>query len=185
MATAKTKSKKSAPETTEIAEESALHELFVDSLKDIYWAEQHLVKALAKMAKKATSEELRTSIETHIAETENQVTRLESVFELIEEKAAAKKCEAMAGLIKEGEEIMSETEDGSITRDVGIIAAAQKVEHYEIASYGTLKTLAATLGLDEAVEILDATLQEEKKTDGLLTELAEAGINQTAKSEKK
>lgn len=185
MATTKAKSKKAETETTEIAEESALNELFVDELKDIYWAEKHLAKALPKMAKAATSDELRTAIETHLAETENQITRLESVFESIEEKAAAKKCDAMEGLIKEGESIIEDTEDGSITRDAGIISAAQKIEHYEIASYGTLKTLATTLGYDEAAELLDATLQEEKKTDGLLTEIAEAGINQNAKSEKK
>lgn len=185
MATTKAKSKKAETETTEIAEESALNELFVDELKDIYWAEKHLAKALPKMAKAATSEELRAAIETHLAETENQITRLESVFESIEEKASAKKCDAMEGLLKEGESIIEDTEDGSITRDAGLISAAQKIEHYEIASYGTLKTLAATLGYDEAVELLDATLQEEKKTDGLLTELAEAGINQNAKSEKK
>lgn len=185
MATTKAKSKKAETETTEIAEESALNELFIDELKDIYWAEKHLAKALPKMAKAATSEELRAAIETHLAETENQITRLESVFESIEEKAAAKKCDAMEGLIKEGESIIKDTEDGSITRDAGLISAAQKIEHYEIASYGTLRTLASTLGYDEAVELLDATLQEEKKTDGLLTELAEAGINQNAKSEKK
>ncbi|GAA4930069.1 ferritin-like domain-containing protein [Mucilaginibacter defluvii] len=185
MATTKAKSKKAETETTEIAEESALNELFVDELKDIYWAEKHLAKALPKMAKAATSEELRAAIETHLAETENQIIRLESVFESIEEKASAKKCDAMEGLLKEGESIIEDTEDGSITRDAGLISAAQKIEHYEIASYGTLKTLAATLGYDEAVELLDATLQEEKKTDGLLTELAEAGINQNAKSEKK
>ncbi|MCC8410463.1 ferritin-like domain-containing protein [Mucilaginibacter sp. UR6-1] len=182
---ATTKAKKAETETTEIAEESALNELFIDELKDIYWAEKHLAKALPKMAKAATSDELRAAIETHREETENQITRLESVFESIDEKASAKKCEAMEGLLKEGESIIEDTEDGSITRDAGLISAAQKIEHYEIASYGTLKTLAATLGYTEAADLLDATLQEEKKTDGLLTELAEAGINQNAKSEKK
>ncbi|RFZ81845.1 ferritin-like domain-containing protein [Mucilaginibacter terrenus] len=175
---------KKAPETTENVEESALNELFIDELKDIYWAETHLVKALAKLAKKATTDELRQAIETHIEQTENQVTRLESVFDSIEEKASAKKCEAMAGLIKESEEIVSDTEDGSITRDAGIISACQKVEHYEIASYGTLKTLAGVLGYTEAVELLDATLQEEKQTDELLTQIAVSAINQPAKSEK-
>ncbi|MDB5128394.1 ferritin-like domain-containing protein [Mucilaginibacter sp.] len=181
MATTKTKK---APETTEVAEESALNELFIDELKDIYWAEKHLTKALAKLSKKATTEELRGAIETHIGQTENQITRLESVFESIGEKAVAKKCEAMAGLIKESEEIVESTEDGSITRDAGIISACQKVEHYEIASYGTLKTLAGVLGYTEAVELLDATLQEEKQTDELLTQIAEGTINQSAKSEK-
>ncbi|MEN0056736.1 MAG: ferritin-like domain-containing protein [Mucilaginibacter sp.] len=154
MATTKTK----APQQTEDVQESALNELFVDELKDIYWAEKHLAKALPKMAKAASSDELRSAIENHLAETENHVTRLESAFESIGVKTAAVKCEAMAGLIKEGEEIVSETEKGSITRDAGIISAAQKIEHYEIASYGTLKTLAAVLGYNEAAELLDATL---------------------------
>jgi ferritin-like metal-binding protein YciE len=175
---------KKAPETTEIAEESALNELFIDELKDIYWAEKHLTKALAKLAKKATTDELRSAIELHIDQTENQIVRLDSVFESIGEKASAKKCEAMAGLIKESEEIVESTEDGSITRDAGIISACQKVEHYEIASYGTLKTLAGVLGYSEAVELLDATLQEEKQTDEILTQVAEGAINQSAKSEK-
>lgn len=172
------------PETTSIAEESALNELFIDELKDIYWAEKHLTKALAKLAKKATTDELRGAIELHIEQTENQITRLDQVFESIGEKAAAKKCEAMEGLIKESEEIVESTEDGSITRDAGIISACQKVEHYEIASYGTLKTLAGVLGYDEAVQLLDATLQEEKQTDEILTQVAEGAINQSAKSEK-
>ncbi|PAW92210.1 rubrerythrin family protein [Mucilaginibacter sp. MD40] len=178
-----TKTKKS-PETTEIAEESALNELFIDELKDIYWAEKHLTKALDKLAKKATTEELRNAILTHRDQTENQITRLESVFESIDEKAVAKKCEAMDGLIKEADEIVKSTEDGSITRDAGIISACQKVEHYEIASYGTLKSLAGVLGYTEAVELLDATLQEEKQTDELLTQCAESSINQPAKREK-
>jgi ferritin-like metal-binding protein YciE len=182
--TSKAKTTKAAPETTEIAEESALNELFIDELKDIYWAEKHLTKALAKLAKKATTDELRSAIELHIDQTENQIVRLDSVFESIGEKASAKKCEAMAGLIKESEEIVESTEDGSITRDAGIISACQKVEHYEIASYGTLKTLAGVLGYTEAVELLDATLQEEKQTDEILTQVAEGAINQSAKSEK-
>jgi ferritin-like metal-binding protein YciE len=179
-----TKTKEKA-ETANVAEESALNELFIDELKDIYWAEKHLAKALPKMAKGATSDELRQAIEKHLEETENQITRLESVFESIEEKASAKKCEAMEGLIKEGQSIMEDTEEGTLTRDAGIISAAQKIEHYEIASYGTLKTLAATLGYTEAVELLNATLEEEKTTDSLLTQLAEAGINESSKSEKK
>ena len=165
--------------------ESALNELFVDELKDIYWAEKHLTKALAKMAKKATSEELRTVLQNHLSETENQVTRLEQVFESIGEKAVAKKCEAMNGLIKESEEIMEDTEDGTLTRDVGIISAAQKSEHYEIATYGTLKTLASILGYNEAADLLAQTLEEEKNADALLTQIAESNINPSAKSEKK
>jgi len=175
---------KKAPETTDVVEESALNELFLDELKDIYWAEKHLAKALPKMAKAATSDELRNAIETHIAETENQITRLESAFASIDEKAVAVKCEAMAGLLKEGEEIISETEKGTFTRDAGIISAAQKIEHYEIASYGTLRTLALTLGYTDAAELLEATLAEEKNCDSLLTQIAEGGINDTAKTEK-
>jgi ferritin-like metal-binding protein YciE len=193
MATTKTPTKKApikmararrSPETTTAVEESALNELFIDELKDIYWAEKHLTKALAKLAKKSTTDELRGAIENHIAQTENQITRLDQVFELINKKATAKKCEAMAGLIKESEEIVESTEDGSITRDAGIISACQKVEHYEIASYGTLKTLAGILGYNDAAELLDATLQEEKQTDELLTQVAVGTINQSAKSEK-
>jgi ferritin-like metal-binding protein YciE len=180
----KTPRAKSAPETTTAVEESALNELFIDELKDIYWAEKHLTKALAKLAKKSTTDELRGAIETHITQTENQITRLDQVFESINKKATAKKCEAMAGLIKESEEIVESTEDGSITRDAGIISACQKVEHYEIASYGTLKTLAGMLGYNDAAELLDATLQEEKQTDELLTQIAVGTINQSAKSEK-
>jgi ferritin-like metal-binding protein YciE len=115
-------------------EESALNELFIDELKDIYWAEKHLVIALPKMAKAATSDELRTAIENHLAETENHVTRLEDAFASIDEKPMAKKCEAMAGLIKEGDEIVADTVKGTFTRDAGIISAGQKIEHYEIAS---------------------------------------------------
>ena len=180
MATTKVKQ----PQQTDDVQESALNELFIDELKDIYWAEKHLAKALPKMAKAATSDELRTAIQDHLAETENQITRLEGVFESIGEKAAAKKCDAMEGLLKEGDGIIADTEKGSLTRDAGIISAAQKIEHYEIASYGTLKTLAATLGYSEAAEMLDATLQEEKNADSKLTSIAEAGINQSASSEK-
>jgi len=169
----------------ETIEDSALNELFVDELKDIYWAEKHLTKALAKMQKGATSEELKTAIGNHITETENHVSRLEQVFESIGEKAAAIKCEAMEGLIKEGESILEETEKGSLTRDVGIISAAQKAEHYEIATYGTLRTLAGVLGYTEAAELLEATLEEEKKTDELLTQIAEGSVNSQAASEPK
>jgi ferritin-like metal-binding protein YciE len=164
-------------------QESGLKTLFTDELKDILWAEKHLLKALPKMAKGATSEELRSSIEQHIAETENQITRLEQVFELIGEKATAKKCDAMEGLVEEGKSIMEDTEKGSMTRDAGIISASQKIEHYEIASYGTLRTLANTLGLSEVAALLEETLQEEKNTDVKLTEIAESFINESAKAE--
>ncbi|WP_421827273.1 ferritin-like domain-containing protein [Larkinella sp.] len=163
--------------------ESELKELFVDELKDIYWAEKHLTKALTKMAKSATSDELQTAFEKHLTETEKHVTRLEQVFEVVGEKASAKKCDAMAGLIEEAEGLMEDTKEGTLTRDVALISAAQKVEHYEIASYGTLKTLAGVLGYPKAAQLLEETLAEEKKTDSLLTEIAEGSINESAKSE--
>ena len=162
---------------------SQLQKFFEDSLKDIYWAEKSLVKALPKMQEAATTEELKNAIEEHLAQTETQVTRLEQVFELIGKKAQAKKCEAMEGLIKEGESVIEETEDGSMTRDVGIIIAAQKVEHYEIATYGGLAQIATTMGLDEAADLLNETLEEEKQTDELLTEIAENNINWQAEQE--
>lgn len=163
--------------------ESALKELFVDELKDIYWAEQHLVKALPKMIKNATSEELKNTIQTHLAETEGHVSRLEQVFESIGEKAKAVKCEAMEGLLKEADEMMKETDKGTEVRDVAIISCAQKVEHYEIASYGTLKTLAGTLGFSEAQDMLQQTLDEEKNADQLLTGVAESYVNEAAAAE--
>lgn len=183
MQTKKKNTTESKSRTTE--QESALKELFVDSLKDIYWAEKHLVKDLKKLSKAATSDELRTAFETHAAETEDQVQKLEKVFESVGEKAAAKKCEAMAGLSKEAEELTSSTEEGTEVRDVALISAAQKVEHYEIASYGTLKTLAGILGFTDAQAILVEILEEEKKTDVLLTEIAEGFINEAAASESK
>jgi ferritin-like metal-binding protein YciE len=174
-----------APEQTGLGLEWALNELFIDELRDIYWAEKHLIRALPKMAKAATSGELRLAIENHLIETENQVTRLESAFESIGEKVAAVKCEAMADLIKEGDEIIAETEKGSFTRDAGIISAVQKIEHYEIASYGTLKTLADVLGYAEAATLLDTTLQAEKNADSLLTLIAKRGIYQASRSGEK
>ncbi len=180
----KTTTSKTASQAEGI-EDSALNELFIDELKDIYWAEKHLAKALPKMIKGATSEELKSAIQNHLTETENHITRLEQAFASIGEKAVAVKCEAMAGLLKEGEEIMGETEKGSLTRDVGIISAAQKVEHYEIASYGTLRTLAGVLGYSEAAELLEATLAEEKNADSKLTEVAESCVNTPAAAEAK
>ncbi|WP_264566929.1 ferritin-like domain-containing protein [Flavobacterium sp. N3904] len=153
-----------------------LRELFVDSLKDIYWAEKALTKALPKMAKNATAQNLIDAINNHLAVTEKQVTRLEQVFEIVGEKVAAKKCDAMEGLIKEGEGIVEETESGPV-RDAGIIAASQKIEHYEIATYGTLAAFAKTLGEDEAAELLLQTLAEEKEADVTLTEAAYNTIN--------
>lgn len=166
-------------------EASALREFFIDSLKDIYWAEKNGAKTLPKLARKATSDEVRSAIETHASETENQVIKLEQVFASIDERATAKKCEAMEGLIKESETIVDETEDGTMTRDVGIIAAAQKMEHYEIASYGSMRTLADVLGMNEASELLNQILEEEKRTDALLTQIAERFVNQSAMKETK
>ena len=163
--------------------ESALKELFVDELKDIYWAEKHLVSALPKMIKGATSEGLKQTITSHLEETKGHVTRLESVFEVVGEKAAAKKCLAMEGLLNEATELLSETDKGTEVRDVAIISAAQKVEHYEIASYGTLRTLAGTLGFNKAQTLLDETLAEEKNADGMLTRVAENYVNEAAFSE--
>ncbi len=153
-----------------------LRQLFVDSLKDIYWAEKALTKALPKMAKNATSQNLVDAINKHLKETENQVTRLEKVFASVGEKVATKKCDAMDGLIKEGESIIEETELGAV-RDAGIIAASQKIEHYEIATYGTLASFAKTLKEFEAVELLVETLNEEKAADFTLTEAAYNTIN--------
>jgi ferritin-like metal-binding protein YciE len=160
-----------------------LEKFFHDSLKDIYWAEKHLVKALGKMEKAATTDELKSAIEDHIGQTEGHVERLEQVFALFGKKPQAKKCEAMEGLTKEGESIVEETEEGSMTRDAGIIMAAQKVEHYEIATYGTLRQLAVTMGQDQVAEILSQTLEEEKQTDEGLTQIAENNINWEAEQE--
>ena len=160
-----------------------LEKLFMDTLKDIYWAEKQLTKALPKMQKAATTEELKDAFEDHLAQTEEHVTRLEKAFELLGKKAQAKKCDAMEGLIKEAESIIEETEEGSMTRDAGLIIAAQKVEHYEIASYGGLAQLAKTMGHEDVKELLGQTLSEEKGADELLTEIAENDINWQAEQE--
>lgn len=160
-----------------------LQKVFEDALKDIYWAEKHLTKALPKMQKAATTEGLKNAIEEHTTQTEEHVERLEQVFELMGKKAQAKKCDGMEGLVKEGESIVEETEDGSMARDAGIIMAAQKVEHYEISAYGTLVQMAKTMGFDEGAEILEQTLEEEKEADELLTQIAENDINWEAELE--
>ena len=162
---------------------SQLEKFFEDALKDIYWAEKHLVKTLPKMKKAATTEELRNAIEAHLVQTEEHVGRLEKVFGLIGKKPQAKKCDGMEGLIKEGESVIEETEDGSMTRDAGIIVSAQKVEHYEIAAYGSLVQLATVMGQDDAAEILSQTLDEEKETDETLSQIAENHINWSAAEE--
>jgi len=174
---------KSASGSGQASGNTQLEKYFHDALKDIYWAEKHLTKALPKMQKAATTDELKSAIEEHIVQTQEHVSRVEQIFELLGKKAQAKKCDAMEGLVKEGESIVEETEDGSMTRDVGIIMAAQKVEHYEIATYGGLVQLAKTMGLNEAAEILNQTLEEEKQTDAGLTEIAENNINWEAEQE--
>ncbi len=182
--TAATKSSKTtSPNTGKGEGNSQLDKYFTDSLKDIYWAEKHLTKALPKMHKAATTDELKNAIEEHLSQTEGHITRLEQVFEIIGKKAQAKKCDAMEGIIKEGTSIVEETEDGSMTRDVGIIMAAQKVEHYEIATYGALVQLAKVMGFEDAADILQQTLEEEKQTDAGLTEIAENNINWEAEQE--
>lgn len=156
-----------------------LKDFFIDSLKDIYWAENALVNALPKMASNATSGSLSSAILAHLDQTKNQVTRLEQVFDLLGQKAEGKKCEAMAGLLKEGDSILAETKVGAV-RDAGIIAASQKIEHYEIASYGTLCAFAKTLGENDAAKLLTQTLAEEKEADCLLNDIALNIVNVVA-----
>lgn len=163
--------------------DSLLQELFLDSVKDIYYAEKAIVKALPKMMKAASSEELKSAFQDHLEVTKEQVVRLEQVFEAIGEKPRAKKCEAIEGLVKEAQSIIEDTDADTSTRDVGLILAAQKVEHYEIATYGGLRQLASTLGYTEAEELLQQTLDEEKETDVLLTQIAENDINYQASTE--
>jgi ferritin-like metal-binding protein YciE len=176
----KTSKKKQAGDGS--MQSSQLMKLFEDELKDIYWAEKALTKAIPKMIKNATSEELVTALENHLSETETHVSRVERVFELLGKKASAKKCEAMEGLIKEAEEIMQDCEEGAMC-DAGIISAGQKVEHYEIASYGTLRQFAETLGLTEAADLLEETLSEEKAADDKLSEVAMSAVNIQASEE--
>jgi len=156
-----------------------LRDFFIDSLKDIYWAENALVNTLPKMAANATSGSLSSAILAHLDQTNNQVTRLEQVFDLLGQKAEGKKCEAMAGLLKEGDSILTETEVGAV-RDAGIIAASQKIEHYEIATYGTLCAFAKTLGENDAAKLLTQTLAEEKEADCLLNDIALNIVNVVA-----
>jgi ferritin-like metal-binding protein YciE len=164
----------------EIMKLESLHELFVDELKDLYNAENQLTKALPKMVKAASSEELRTAFEHHLAETEHQVERLERIFKQLETSPKGKKCKAMAGLIEEGKE-MIEMDGEDAVKDAALIAAAQRVEHYEIAGYGTVRTYAQLLGFDEAANLLQETLDEEAAADDKLTQLAQ-NINVEAQS---
>ena len=175
--------KTATPAPSGSEDSSMLQEFILDSLKDIYWAEKHLTKALPKMIKAATSEELKQAFQEHTTVTQEQVSRLEQVFEILGKKPQAKKCEAMEGLTKEAESIIEETEKGSKTRDVALIMAAQKVEHYEIATYGSLVQITKTMGMTEIADILAQTLAEEKETDQLLTDIAENNINLQAEAE--
>jgi len=159
--------------------EKDLNELFLDTLKDIYYAEKQILKALPKMAKAANSDKLRAAFEKHHDETEGHVERLEQVFELLGKPARGKKCDAIEGIIEEGKEVMEEYA-GMPALDAGLLAAAQAVEHYEISRYGTLKAWAAKLDMKDAVKLLDQTLNEEKKTDDTLSKIAETAVNYQA-----
>lgn len=163
--------------------DSEFHKFFVDELKDIYWAEKHLVKALPKMQKAATSTELAAAFQKHAQETQTHIETLEQVFALLDEKPQAKTCDAMEGLLEEAKGIMEDTDKGTMTRDAGLILAAQKVEHYEIATYGTLRTLAETMGHTEVANLLQQTLDNEKLTDVALTKVAEGFVNEQAATE--
>jgi len=159
-----------------------MQDLLLEELRDLYDAEKQLVKALPKMAKAAHSDELRTAIQEHLRETEGQVQRLDQIFGMLNMKPRGKKCQAMAGLITEGKEIIDEKDADPSVKDAALIAAAQRVEHYEMAGYGCARTFAKHLGMNDAVELLQQTLEEEKAADGKLTELAESNINMEAKT---
>ncbi len=161
------------------AKEKTLDDLFLETLKDVYSAEKQMLRALARMAKAAKSEQVRRAFERHREETDGQIERLEQVFELLGKRASGKTCEAINGILEEGESVMEDFGE-SEAADAAILAAAQAVEHYEIVRYGTLKTWAQELGMQDAVRLIDQNLQEEKKTDQLLTQLAEARVNQKA-----
>jgi len=160
-----------------------LQDLFEETVRDIYYAEKKILKALPKMAKKATSPELSSAFEAHLEETEGQVERLEKIFELLGKSPRGKTCPAIDGIVEEAEEVMKEAEDDTV-RDAAMLAAAQAVEHYEISRYGTLKSWATKLGMDEAARLLDETLQQEKSTDQKLSDLAESEINLEAQEER-
>jgi ferritin-like metal-binding protein YciE len=161
------------------AKQKTLDDLFFNTLKDIYYAERKILKNLPRMAKAAESGELRQAFETHREETQGQIERLEQVFEMLGKRASGKTCEAINGILEEGESVMEDFGE-SEAADAAILAAAQAVEHYEIVRYGTLKTWAQELGMQDAVRLIDQNLQEEKKTDQLLTQLAETRVNQKA-----
>jgi ferritin-like metal-binding protein YciE len=164
-----------------MAKDKELKDLFLDTLKDIYFAEKKILSSLPKMAKAAQSDKLRAAFEKHEGETDGQVERLEQVFALIGESPKGKTCDAIVGILDEGKEIMDDYK-GMPALDAGLLAAAQAVEHYEISRYGTLKCWAKELGYNEAVKLLDATLKEEKNTDSTLSQLAESDVNVHAES---
>lgn len=162
--------------------EKTLDTLFHDTLKDIYYAERQILKALPKMKRGAQAPELQEAFEKHRAQTETHVERLQQIFEILGKRAQGKTCAAIEGIIEEGSEILEEYK-GNPALDAGLIAAAQAVEHYEIARYGTLKRWAEMLGMDDAAQLLDATLKEEEETDSTLTSLADASVNEEAMAE--
>lgn len=165
-----------------IADTHPLRKLMIDELRDLYSGEKQLTRALPKLAKNATSEELRELLESHLAETEQQVSRLEDAFEMLGEKPRGKHCEGIAGIVEEGSNLLEEDFDGSVL-DAGIIAGAQRAEHYEIAAYGTVMAWAKTLGLNDLASLLDETLEEEKAADKKLSDLAESSVNREAANE--
>lgn len=164
-----------------MAKVETLEDLFLDEIRDLYDGEKQLTKALPKMAKASSSGELRTAFENHLKETQNQIARLEQIFGMLDEKATGKKCTAMTGMIKEGDEMVSSTTDTSV-RDAGLISAAQKVEHYEMSGYGSARTHAQLLGHMQAVSLLEETLNEEKQADRKLNDIAESSVNEEAQS---
>jgi ferritin-like metal-binding protein YciE len=161
--------------------EKTLNDLFLDTLKDIYYAEKQIFKSLPKMAKAANDEKLTAAFEKHQMETEEQIARLEQIFEILDKPARGKKCDAIEGILDEGKEVIEEYK-GMAALDAGLLAAAQAVEHYEISRYGTLKTWAAALGMKDAAKLIDQTLAEEKKTDEALTKLAVTAVNAEAQA---
>jgi len=170
-------------QTMNTSADSKLKEFFVEQLQDIYWAEKKLVKKLPKLQEAATSQQLKDALGHHLLQTRVHVDRLERVFGIVGEVADARKCPAMAGIVEEGEDIIDDTDEGSWQRDVGIIFAAQKAEHYEIATYGGLAQLAKTMGYTDAKSLLGETLQEEIQADEILSQIAESGINYQASRE--
>jgi ferritin-like metal-binding protein YciE len=162
-----------------MASAGTLHDAFIDELRDVYNAEQQITKALPKMIKAASSPELQKALSKHLEETRGQISRLEDVFEAVDEKVRGKKCEGMAGIIEEGKTAMNEDFDEP-TMDAALIASAQRVEHYEMAAYGTLVAWAEAMGHSDAAELLQATLEEEKAADEKLTAIAEGGVNRVA-----